>query len=128
VDSAQAEKLKISGGLKDNERGPSSMMALITTVSAIRDEVERIMFYWQSHIEKYRTYGLQEISHITLAGQDALIPGLRDYFSVSLKIPTDLANVWVNALSFDDEIPPLMYEESLDYAVALGLALPKNAV
>jgi hypothetical protein len=40
-------------------------------------------------------------------------------------MPVELANVWVNVLSFDNEIPPIEYLDSLNYATVVGLALPK---
>ena len=66
------------------------------------------------------------IERILMCGGDANIPGLLEYLSSGLDTPIAFANPWINILpSFDKEIPPMTFNNSLRYATALGLALRK---
>jgi hypothetical protein len=38
-------------------------------------------------------------------------------------IRTEVADVWQNVFSFDDYIPPINKTDSLDFVVAIGLAI-----
>ncbi len=97
----------------------------MNVASALRDEIQRVYTYWLSHIEK--TGGDTGAPFkVLLAGRDSSIIGFREYMAMSLKMPVELVNVWANVFSFDDEIPPIEYLESLDYATVIGLALPKS--
>ncbi|MDP2655390.1 MAG: pilus assembly protein PilM, partial [bacterium] len=67
--------------------------------------------------------GHESISHIILAGGNASIRGLPEYFEGALKIPVTAGDVFTNLASRDTWIPSLDYTESLAYATAIGLAL-----
>lgn len=99
-------------------------MSLVNVVSAMRDEIQRVCTYWFSHADK-NGKDTTTAFKIILAGRDSSIIGFREYLALSLKMPVELANVWVNVLSFDNEIPPIEYLDSLNYATVVGLALPK---
>jgi len=43
-----------------------------------------------------------------------------------LQSKVEVGNVWRNTFSFEEYIPPILFDESLDYAAAVGLALPKG--
>jgi type IV pilus assembly protein PilM len=122
----EAERMKVEKGFTRTTENTTFFMLLINSVSALRDEIQKAYMYWLSHIEKNGKDASQPL-RVILAGKDASIIGFRDYMSLSLKVPVELANVWVNVLSFDKEIPPIEYLESLDYATVIGLALPKNS-
>lgn len=121
----EAEKMKKDKGFTRTTENTTFFMLLINAVSALRDEIQKAYMYWLSHIEKSGKDASIPLK-VILAGRDASIIGFRDYMSLSLKVPVELANVWVNVLSFENEIPPIEYLESLDYATVVGLALPKN--
>jgi len=121
----EAEKMKKDKGFTRTTENTTFFMLLINAVSALRDEIQKAYMYWLSHIEKSGK-DMSIPLKVILAGRDASIIGFRDYMSLSLKVPVELANVWVNVLSFENEIPPIEYLESLDYATVVGLALPKN--
>ncbi|HEY1037639.1 MAG TPA: pilus assembly protein PilM [Candidatus Paceibacterota bacterium] len=124
ISPVEAERLKQEKGYLKNPENNEFFMLLINAVSALRDEVQRVYMYWQTHSEKNGKQGSQ--TKVILAGRDSSIIGFREYLALSLKVPVELANVWANVFTFDKEIPPIEYLESLDYAVAVGLALPKN--
>ncbi|MEN9614370.1 MAG: type 4 fimbrial biosis protein PilM, type pilus assembly protein PilM [Candidatus Parcubacteria bacterium] len=120
----EAEKIKLSKDLADH-RGDSELFeALLNALSVLKDEINRVVAYWVSHTNTAESGGAQ-VDAVLLSGKDALISGLDQYFSQSLKIPATVANVWVNVCSFEEYIPHIGYEESLSYAPAIGLALPE---
>jgi desulfoferrodoxin (superoxide reductase-like protein) len=44
--------------------------------------------------------------------------------ALEMKIPVSVADVWTNAFSTEKHTPVITAEDSLEYAVAAGLALP----
>lgn len=155
VEKEEAERLKREKGFSRNKENEELFFALISTASALRDEINRMYMYWQSLLERNRkndsikenqaiqtTDGVTEnntensagkksqaqtaIKRIILAGKDASIGGFRDYLALSIGAEVEMANVWTNVMSFDNQIPEILYNDSLDYATAVGLALPKD--
>ena len=125
ITKEQAEKMIKDKGFTRTEENNDFFMSLINVVSALRDEIQRVYMYWLSHIDKTGKDTSAPFK-VLLAGKDSSIIGFREYMALSLKIPVDLANVWINVLSFDEEIPPIEHLDSLNYATAIGLALPKS--
>lgn len=122
----EAEVMKQQKGFVRNNENTNFFMSLVNVVSALRDEIQRVSLYWLSHADKVGKDTASPI-RILLAGQDSSIIGLREYLALSMKLPVELANVWKNVLSFENEIPPIEYLESLNYATVVGLALPKSS-
>jgi Tfp pilus assembly PilM family ATPase len=88
-------------------------------IESIRVETQKIRDYWAERGE-----GKKEIDRIIISGKDALTPGLAEQISPSPSIRAEVANVWNNAFSTEESVAPITAEDSLDYAVAAGLALP----
>lgn len=88
------------------------------TAGDLRKEIQRVLGYWVDH------GGGTDISRIVLAGRGALFEGLASHCSPDPGIPVEIGQVWQNAFSSEKYIPPVSYEDSLDYAIAAGLALP----
>lgn len=88
------------------------------TAGELKKEIQRVYSYWVDH------GGGTDISRIVLAGRGALFEGLASHCSPDPRIPVEIGQVWQNAFPLDKHIPPVAYEDSLDYAVAAGLALP----
>jgi Tfp pilus assembly PilM family ATPase len=86
-------------------------------VSTIHKETAKVYDYWSLHGE-----GKKEVDDVILCGKKALMPGVADNI-LPLPVAVDMANVWRNAFAGEDYIPPITFDESLDYAVAAGLAL-----
>jgi len=115
VNSEEAENIRKG---KESRERDDLFFSLINAASVIRDEVGRLLTYWEGHGDP----ASPRIVDIALVGGDALL-GLNDYLARSFEVPVRIANVWQNIHSLDVIIPAMTYRESLDYAPALGLAL-----
>jgi len=120
VTEADARKVKAERGIVPAPGNEDYLAAMLSTVSAIRDEISRRLDYWQ---EKAALAGHTPVSHVILAGGNASIRGLPEYLEGSLRIPVSAGDVFTNLASRDTWIPTLDYTESLAYATAIGLAL-----
>lgn len=87
-------------------------------IFALRHEIERVNTYWGERGEG------QPIQYIVVSGQDAELISQISHLSPNPQIPLKVANVWQNAFSGEHYIPPISFRDSLNYAVAAGLALP----
>lgn len=124
VSREEAVRMKTERGT--NEANQSSIfMSLINTASALKDEIDKIILYWQSYIAKRGYASTNSVNGLILSGRDALINGFKEYLIATVKLPVETANVWSNIYNIEDRIPEIDYIDSLDYAVAVGLALPK---
>lgn len=121
VTETEARKVKAERGIVPAQGNENYIAAMLSTVSAIRDEIYRRFEYWQ---DKASPSGAHEpISRAILAGGNASVRGLPEYLEGSLKIPVATGDVFTNLASRDTWIPQLTYTESLAYATAIGLAL-----
>lgn len=123
VDEIMVDEIKNNQGLVCQEESKELFEALIGSVSALKDEIKRHCMYWNTRIDKSDC--ARKIDKIILCGGGANLAGLPEYLSFGLEIPVELANVWANALSFEDTIPEISFRKSLSYATAVGLALKK---
>lgn len=89
--------------------------------SLIKDEMSKLMLYWQNHESNENV----AINKVIISGKGALDPGLKEYLANAVGCRVDLANVWVNVFDLNDQIPDMSFEDSLDYAPAIGLALSR---
>ncbi len=102
----------------------------------LRASIEKYYLYWQTHKDvkdgqkepHTDMLGNQTIRKIILAGGYANLAGLPEYLARELRVKTVRANVWGNAFSVDDYIPPITYRDSLSYASAIGLALHRDTL
>jgi type IV pilus assembly protein PilM len=118
---AEAEKIKTMYGLQRNIQNKEVFPILLNTVSILRDEIGKLFLYWNTHKDedgKDRPL----IKKIIFCGGSSNLIGLPEYFSVSMKNPIEMADVWVN-FSKEKNIRDLSFRQSLSYATALGLAL-----
>lgn len=94
--------------------------ALLSTVSVVRDELATRMQYWH-----HRTGNQDDrkIKSIVLCGGSANLKGFPQYLSDTLNVPAIRGNVWENAFSFENTVPPIDRPHSFGYAAAIGLAL-----
>lgn len=83
----------------------------------IQQELKKVFLYWSEHEPN------KEIKKIIFTGKGAGLIGRNPRISPDPRIFVDVANVWRNAFSSDDYIPPISFEESLEYVIAAGLAL-----
>jgi type IV pilus assembly protein PilM len=121
VTEAEARKVKAERGIVPAPGNEDYLAAMLSTVSAIRDEISTRLNYWQ---EKATLHGVHEpVSHVILAGGNASVRGFPEYLEGALRIPVVAGDVFTNLASRDVWIPSLDYTESLAYATAIGLAL-----
>jgi len=120
VSFEEAERIKKETGIVTTKKNIELFFSLMSTLSVFRDEMNRLAGYWSS---KGSREGEGRIDAIILSGSEVGLPGFEEYFMMSMKIPVETANVWVNVNSFDRYIPPIPRISSLDYAAAIGLAL-----
>jgi len=89
--------------------------------SLLKDEIVKIKLYWQGHNENEN----EAIKKVIISGKAAATPGLKEYLANVAGCPVNLANVWTNVFSFSEQIPEISFEDSLDYAPAIGLAISR---
>ncbi|NDF13372.1 MAG: hypothetical protein EB060_11240 [Proteobacteria bacterium] len=97
-------------------------IVLPQNAAATPDEMNRIVTYWQTHKDKNGAVG-KPIQKIYLCGSGAHLCGFDEYISTTMKIETEVGNVWQNAFTFEDSIPQITRPDSLSYASAIGSAL-----
>lgn len=89
-------------------------------IEPISAEMRKVYGYWAEHGQG------DGVSEIILCGRSASRVA-DDLAKTEHSLPKiRVADVWVNAFSYDAYIPPITHEESLEYSVAAGLALPKH--
>lgn len=125
VSALEAESIKREPKAFKGRENADLFLALTKTISVLRDEVSKLSVYWSTHKDPAGEVG-KKISKIVLCGRDAGISGLAEYLALFFDSPVAVGNVWQNVCSFEDYIPPLLFSESLDFAAAVGLALPKG--
>lgn len=126
VSREEAEEIKRKKGFIKDRKNMDLFFSLMNTVSALKDEIGKLSIYWATHKDKYGETG-KKIDRIILCGKDAGLEGFDEYLSLTMKAKIEVANIWQNALSFEEGIPALPLIESLDFAAAAGAALPKYA-
>lgn len=83
-----------------------------------KHELSRAYSYWAE-------YGSgRQIHRIIITGQDAQKIGNDPKISPNPRLVMEVAHIWQNAFSGDKYIPPITFEDSLQYVIAAGLALP----
>lgn len=123
ANGAEVERLKMEEGLSRGSKNERLLGGLVTTVSALKDEITKHFVYWQSHPGKKGEEAERPIQKILLCGGNANLKGLPEYLAQSLRVPVERANIWVNVSHFDDYIPPISREQSLGYTTVVGLTL-----
>ncbi len=122
ISFAEAEKMKRKYGLERNTPNKELFSVLLNSVSILRDEIVKHFLYWHTHKDEEGKNN-PSIKKIILCGGDSNLIGLSDYFSVSMKSPVEMANVWVNIADIENYIPDINFKRALSFAAALGLAL-----
>jgi type IV pilus assembly protein PilM len=121
VTEAEARRVKADKGIVPTPGNEEYLAAMLSTVSAIRDEISRRLEYWQERAIPGGTH--EKVSHALLVGGNASVRGLPEYLEGALKIPVAVGNVFTNCASMDIWVPSLDYTESLAFATSIGLAL-----
>jgi type IV pilus assembly protein PilM len=115
--------IKNTQGLIKGVNDTRSYDALISTISVIKDELAARIQYWHT---ADISLGERTIRSLILCGGSCNLKGLPEYFTEVLGIQSLRANVWQNAFSLDEIIPPIDLRHSYGYATAIGLALKRT--
>ena len=118
----EAEKMKRKYGLERNTPNKELFSVLLNSVSVLRDELVKHLLYWHTHKDEDGKSN-PPIQKMILCGGDSNLIGLTDYFSSSMRVPVEMANVWVNIMDTEKHVPDISYKQALSFAAALGLAL-----
>lgn len=121
VTESEARKIKAERGIVPVPGNEDYLASMLSTVSAIRDEISTRLEYWQEKTAV--SGGHAPVSHALLVGGNASLRGFPEYLEGALKIPVAAGDVFTNLASRDRWIPSLDYTESLAYATVIGLAL-----
>ncbi len=121
VTEEEAKKVKAERGIAPGAGNEEYLAAMLSTVSAIKEEVVRRLDYWQSRSASLNFY--EPVSRAILVGGNATVRGLPEYLQGALNVPVALGDVFTNLASQDDWLPPMDYAESLGFGTAIGLAL-----
>ena len=136
VSFQEAESIKMKFGLnkeyrlKEGKAG-STQNRLSKVINPLLDnltgEIKKCIDYYQGHFSHEHLppdSNNKGINKILLCGGGANLTGLPELLSLSLKIPVELGNPWVNILGSPlRKIPEISYEKSLTFTTVLGLAL-----
>ncbi len=126
VSEGEAENLKKEIGFAGNKKYEAVYSGLSGAISSLKDEINKIINYWRTHQAKISPVSKNDIAGIILCGHDSGLDGFLEYIESETKTKTEVGNVWKNTFSLEDYVPPISFLDSLDYAAAIGLALPKE--
>lgn len=117
-EESELTKIKNEEGLVQGVGNTISSEALLPIVSAIKDEVQTRMQYWN---DKYTSS--RPIEEIILCGGSVNLRGLPAYLTETLGVETVMGDVWQNAFDTKLFAPPIDRRHSYGYATAIGLGL-----
>lgn len=103
-----------------SKESPSALEAAVTAVSAIRDQLFKVLSAWNDEAKR-RLYH-SAITDIVLAGSYSLIPGFARYISLASGLPAKVGSVWTRMPHHVAEVPKLDRRSSLDYGAVIGAA------
>jgi type IV pilus assembly protein PilM len=112
-------EIKNTRGLVPGIENKTATEAMLPVVSSIVSELRTRIQYWNSR----RTESNHEIKAIILCGGSVNMKGLPEYLTENLGVEAKRADVWQNAFSIDEHVPPIAKRYSYGYATAIGLAL-----
>lgn len=125
VSFEEAEKIKEEKLYIENKESIAIFFSLASVVSVIKDEISKFYTYWIAKNDSGGESG-GKINKIIMCGKDAAIVGLKEYISQSLKIEVETADVWSNIFPAGSGVPEIKFLDSLNFAVAIGLAIPQS--
>lgn len=122
VSTEEAVKIKAERGITRRKEDAELFFSLANTLSVLKDEVEKLVGYWETHLEHHSDVR-QKVTKVVLCGPESGLQGLPEYLEANLKLTVELGNVWCNVFSFDSYIPSVSRKDSLGYASVIGLSL-----
>lgn len=120
IPESELTMIKNTQGLIQGVGDGSAYDVLLSTMSVIAEEIGMRIQYWNT---KDTDHDDRQIQSIILCGGSVNMKGLPAYFSEVLGVESHRANVWQNAFSIEEKVPPIGRRYSFGYATAIGLAL-----
>lgn len=107
----RAEQFKRDFGLQGTDFLPEAVKPVL---NVIKTEVAQIMGIYKSH----------EVNtdRIVLVGGGAQLPGIADYFTAELGVPTILGDTLAQ-VGYDESVRPILSRYALHLSIAIGLAI-----
>ncbi len=118
VTARQAQTIKSKHGLSVGKRQSQIRRSLEPSLDKMVGEVKRMVRFYQDRSDEKR-----KLEQVIILGGGANMPGLSDYLTDKIRIPTRTADPWIN-LDFGNLQPPHQMEKTV-YATAAGLGLIK---
>lgn len=87
----------------------------------LNESLNKMLIFWFTSRKDLVQHKKIETALIT--GEYSTSEGLKDFLERKLKIDVEFANVWSNCFSLDEYIPEINKKDSLNYPVAIGLAI-----
>lgn len=116
VTPRQAQTIKTKYGLGPSRRQKEITKAVQPMLDKMVAEVKKMVRFYQERSDKER-----KLEQVIILGGGANMPGLSDYLTDKIRLPTRVCNPWIN-LEFGSIQPPHQLEKTL-YATAAGLSL-----
>ena len=114
----EAQKLKTEKGFLQDQDSLAVFQAIVPVVTAIREEAEKYINFWQTHSENKKAP-----QKLFLSGGDANLLGLPQYLEQELGLPVVMANPWANLKFPKHYLPDLELKDAVRFSIAVGLAL-----
>ena len=114
----EAQKLKSKKGFLQDQDSLAVFQAIVPVVTAIREEAEKYLNFWQTHSENKKAP-----QKLFLSGGDANLLGLPQYLEQELGLPVVMANPWANLKFPKHYLPDLELKDAVRFSIAVGLAL-----
>ncbi len=116
------ENLLKTDSSKDHEKG--SFYSLLNVFSIIKDEIEKFIDYVKLENKEKKDISSFDIDKIILCGNSSNIPGFLNHISQNISIEVVKADVWANVFDLNKYLPPVKFNDSLNFATSIGLAIP----
>jgi Tfp pilus assembly PilM family ATPase len=88
-------------------------------ITTLLEELARVNSYWTSHHSE-----ASKLGQVILVGKNSSnYESVISEYLAKENLMVSIGNVWTNAFSLDNYIPPIVKEQSLEYVVSAGLAM-----
>lgn len=118
VDIKIAEQFKKDVGFNENAKDQRVFQVLIPIVTAIREEAEKYITFWQTHSEEKKPP-----TKLLLSGGDAHLINLHSYLQKELGIEVAEADPWVNFKFPPKYVPEIDKNQAIRFSSSIGLGL-----
>lgn len=125
VNEEEAEKMYQDGAFSKDGEYSGFTKILLDSVRPLEEDIDRHYIYWHNHSDN-KEVASKTIDKIIICGEGASMEGIAEHMTLTLRRQVETANIWQNAFSVDEYLPPISKLESLSYATALGLALRED--